>query len=486
MNNYTTARADHFIRENKQHLCTDYRLQFHLMSEYGWMNDPNGFIQYKENFHLFYQHYPYKPYWGPMHWGHAISNDLIKWSYLPVALAPDQEYDKDGCFSGSAVEKDGKLVLMYTGHMMTGPNKDIDYVQTQSIAQSEDGVNFEKIAQNPVIPASLIPTGASQKDFRDPKVFERDGKYYVVLGSNDGSGNGVILLYRSEDLQHWTFVNDIARSDGSMGDNWECPDLFQLSDRDVLVMSPQRMPSQGYDYHNLHSTVSMLGRLDTENGIFDYNNYEPMDYGFDFYAPQTCVDNKGRRIVVAWMDTWETEIPTQQGHNWAGAMTLPREMRIVNDKIIYVPVEEIKAYRSKLYELLDFELNGKRNLDCYGDSYELEVVFDAAEAEEFGLMLRAYEEEHTLISYRLQDSLLRFNRERSGIGPKGERITKVDLRDNQLMLRIFVDRSSVEVFIQDGEKVMTGRIYPGPESNGIHIYARGKCRVVSFRKWDIL
>ncbi|RTE09155.1 glycoside hydrolase family 32 protein [Paenibacillus whitsoniae] len=483
---YTRENADTYIGENKQNIRLDYRLQYHLMSEYGWMNDPNGFVFFKENFHLFYQHYPYTSYWGPMHWGHAISRDLIKWTYLPVALAPDQSYDESGCFSGSAIEKDGKLFLMYTGHVVTGPDKDNDYIQTQNLAVSDEGVRFEKIQQNPVIPVSLIPTSASQKDFRDPKVFERDGKYYAVIGSNDNSKNGIILLYRSEDLQHWTFVNEIARSDGHMGDNWECPDLFQLDHQDVLVVSPQRMPSQGYDYHNIHSTVSMLGRLDTEQGKFHYNDYKPMDYGFDYYAPQTCEDNQGRRIVIAWMETWEIAIPTQEGHHWAGAMTLPREMRIVNDKIVYRPVEEIKTYRSELYELKDVLLSGEQRLECTGDSYELDVVFDAFEAEEFGLKLRVHEKEETLISYRVDDNLLRFNRDQSGIGPKGERLTKVPLNNNQLVLRIFVDRSSVEIFIQDGEKVMTGRIYPGTESLGIHVFSQGKCRIVSLNKWDIL
>ena len=266
------------------------------------MNDPNGFVQYKGQYHMFYQHFPYKSVWGPMHWGHAVSRDLISWTYLPVALAPDQTYDKDGCFSGSAMEKDGRLYLMYTGHIITGPDKDNNYIQKQNMAVSSDGVVFEKLADNPVIDNSQIPEGASLKDFRDPKVFERDGSYYVVLGSNDGKGNGQILLYRSEDLIHWTFVNVMAQSDGTLGDNWECPDLFALGGRDVLLMSPQRVPAQGDDYRNLHSTTYMLGELDTVSGKFHYDAYLPVDYGFDFYAPQTTRDDQGRRIMIGWMD----------------------------------------------------------------------------------------------------------------------------------------------------------------------------------------
>lgn len=262
---YTLEQADRFIRENKHLLKADYRLNYHLMSEFGWMNDPNGFVQYKDQYHLFYQHFPYESKWGPMHWGHAVSSDLIKWEYFPVALAPDQDYDTDGCFSGSAIVKDDRLFLMYTGHIISGPDRDQDYYQIQNIAVSEDGVRFDKIDANPVIDQTQIPTGASQKDFRDPKVFLRDGYYYVVLGSNDTLGNGQILLYRTtqpveiSNLEQWTSVGIIAKSDGTFGDNWECPDLFQLGGHDVLMMSPQRMPAQGDHYRNLHSNMYMLG-----------------------------------------------------------------------------------------------------------------------------------------------------------------------------------------------------------------------------------
>jgi beta-fructofuranosidase len=180
---YTKEQADQYILENKINLVPDFRLNYHLMAEYGWMNDPNGFIEYEGQYHLFYQHYPYASKWGPMHWGHAVSRDLIRWEYLPVALAPDEAYDSGGCFSGSAIEKDGKLYLMYTGHVVIVP--EVDYIQTQAIAVSEDGVHFTKSPHNPVIGIEQIPEQSSKKDFRDPKVFERGGRYYVVLGSND-------------------------------------------------------------------------------------------------------------------------------------------------------------------------------------------------------------------------------------------------------------------------------------------------------------
>lgn len=461
------------------------------MGEYGWINDPNGFVQYKGSYHLFYQHYPYLPQWGPMHWGHARSRDLIKWEYLPIALAPDESYDSGGCFSGSAVEKDGLLYLMYTGHVTTGPDTSNHYVQTQNLAVSEDGVRFVKYESNPVIGLRQIPEGASLKDFRDPKVFERNGCYYVVIGSNDGRGRGQILLYRSSDLKAWTYVGVMAKGGEELGDNWECPDFFSIGESDFLMFSPQRMPPQGRDYHNLHSTVYMRGRWDEESGVFHSEGYTPMDQGFDFYAPQSALDDRGRRIVVGWMDMWESEMPTQNGHQWAGAMTLPREMVVEGGQVRFRPVEEIESYREREFALRDVELDGETVLETRGDSYELEAVFDvgdaggAGSAERFGLKLRVGDGEETALSYSPREGVFSLDRSRSGIGPGGVRETAVPLCGGKLKLRAFVDRSSVEVFLQDGEKVMTARIYPGSGSLGIAAFSEGKCKLESLRKWDI-
>lgn len=479
------TKANNFIKENKRKLKQEYRLNYHLMGEYGWINDPNGFIYYKDLYHLFYQHYPYEPIWGPMHWGHAVSKDLIKWEYMPIALAPDKEYDKGGCFSGTAIEKDNMMYIAYTGHVYKSDNKD-DYIQTQCVAYSSDGINFIKHESNPVIGIDQIPNKASKKDFRDPKVFKRGNNYYMVLGSNDGEGNGQALLYNSQDLINWSYVNILAKSDGKMGTGWECPDIFTIDDSDVLIVSPQYMKSQGNNYKNLHSTIYMIGKFYEEKGTFEFNDYYPIDYGFDFYAPQTTIDNKGRRLIIAWMDMWESEMPTQSnGHKWAGAMTLPREIVFKNNKLYFKPIEEIKKYRKNKYKLEEVELTDEIIVDTKGNSYELEVIFDLKDAERVGLKLRASDKEETVLEYSRENKLFRFNRDKSGIGPKGERLTEIDLTSDVLKLQVFVDKSSVEVFLNDGEKVMTGRIYPSKESNLVKLFANGRCKIISFKKWDI-
>lgn len=487
MANSQCEKADRFITECRHKVNNRYRLKYHLMGECGWINDPNGFIEFKNSYHVFYQYYPYEPFWGPMHWGHAKSEDLVKWKQLPVALAPECDFDKDGCFSGSAIEKDGRLYLMYTGNVNAGSNKDTESKQIQCLAFSDDAGVFKKFKHNPVIDIGGIPDHSSRKDFRDPRVFKRGNAYYAVLGSNDGNGSGQVLLYQSLDLFGWRFINILAKSDGNMGNTWECPDLFNIQGMDILIVSPQYLKPQGNNYHNLHSSIYMPGNLDIAEGTFKFEKYYPVDYGFDFYAPQTISDSKGRKIMIAWMDMWEAEYPTQiLGHNWAGAMTLPREIILKGGRLYFRPIDEIRKYRSNGISFSDISLNGVKKFNTYSDCYEIQVVFAAEDAAEFGLKLNVNDMEETILAYDREDGLFRFNRDKSGIGPKGERRTEIDLLDNTLKLHIFVDKCSVEVFINDGEKVMTGRIYPSMHSPEILFFSKGKCRILLFEKWDIM
>ena len=477
--------ANKYIKKNKHNINNEYRLNYHLMGEYGWINDPNGFIQYKDMYHLFYQHYPYEAVWGPMHWGHAISKDLIKWAYLPIALAPDQDFDKDGCFSGSAIEKDDKLYLMYTGHVHTGPNIKEDYKQLQCLAYSQDGIDFIKL-KNPVIDSYQVPENSSKKDIRDPKVCRIGDYYYTFLGSNDNCGDGQVLMYKSSDLINWEFVNIIAKGNGELGENWECPDLFSLQSKDVLIVSPQYLKANKADFTNIYSCVYMIGNLDYNVGKFEYNDFYPVDYGFNFYAPQTTIDNKGRRIMIGWMTMWDKEYLTHsKGHNWAGAMTIPREIILKDNRLYFKPVDEIKKYRKNEFTINNIKLNGEKNFDTYGDSYELEVIYDAEEASEFGLKLRSNNHEETILSYNKKDETFILNIDKSGSGVKGERRTKINLINNRLNLRIFVDKCSIEVFINDGEKVMTSLIYPSKDALKIKAFSNGECNIELLRKWDI-
>lgn len=480
------SNANEFIKRNKKKLNQRYRLKYHIMGEYGWINDPNGFIQFKDDYHLFYQHYPYDAVWGPMHWGHAVSKDLIKWTYLPIALAPNKDYDRDGCFSGSAIEKNGKLYLFYTGHIYTKKEKNDDYKQVQNMAISADGIAFEKYEKNPIIDVAQIPDKASKKDFRDPRIFKIGDTYYLLIGSNDEHGIGQVLMYKSIDLKKWEFVNILLKGNEDTGINWECPDIVRFDDRDILFVSAQYMRPNGIYFKNTHSSIYFMGELNSEEGKFTYEDYWLVDYGFDFYAPQISVDKNGRNIMIAWMNMWETDLVTNRlGHNWAGAMTLPREVIKIGEEIYFKPISEIVKYRKNEYSLQDIELNGEVNLETNGICYEIDAEFEPQDAYEFGVKVFKGKCEETVLLYNCRERLFTFNRERSGIGPKGERKAEVELIDGRLRLNIFVDVSSVEVFINGGKKVMTGRVYPDSQSVNISLFSNGLCKVVNFKKWDI-
>jgi len=293
------------------------RLLYHFEPQKGWMNDPNGLIYYKGQYHAFFQHNPYGPVWGVMHWGHAVSEDLIHWKELPIALYPDKPYDKDlGCWSGSAVEKDGRLYLFYTSVSHT-------LGQTQSVAFSDDGVHFEKYKGNPVIPC--FPDDGS-KDFRDPKVTKIGGEYFMVCGSGKEK-TGRILLFKSRDLLRWEY-GGVLYENAEYGAVFECPDFFPLGDKFVLMFSQMGVKT--------HSTVMLIGNFDGRT--FTTESAQRPEAGPIFYAPQTFLDDQGRRIMIGWFYGWGKE--PDEDAEYTGALTIPREITVENGRIKNYPVAE--------------------------------------------------------------------------------------------------------------------------------------------------
>ncbi|MFJ7754556.1 glycoside hydrolase family 32 protein [Peribacillus muralis] len=231
----------------------------------------------------------------------------------------------------------------------------------------------------------------------------------------------------------------------------------------------------------------MQAKLDYETGMFSYGDFRLLDYGFDFYAPQTIQDFQGRRIMIAWMAMWESEMPEQK-NNWAGAMTIPRELTIQDNKILSNPILEIKKLRENAVQYKNITVEGEHTFNqISGDIYELEVIIDAQASLTFGVKVRRSEalNQETLLMHNRAESLLELNRNRSGSGPKGSRVVPVKLHDNKLCLRIFIDKSSIEVFINNGEKVMSARIYPDQTANGISFFSEKEITLINFQKWDL-
>ena len=326
-----------------------YRLNYHVCPEHGWINDPNGFSYFQGYYHLFYQYYPDEPIWGPMHWGHAKSHNLCDWIHLPIALAPDSEYDKNGCFSGTALIEDDEIKLIYTGNLIVDlENK--KNIQVQNIATSNDGINFNKYKYNPVIDTDEIPREASVFDFRDPKIFKNNNKYYVVIGSKSNDNEGQVLFYESYDMKEWNYLSKFSLP--NMGEMWECPDIFEINGKLVMIFSPINKKSENLKFQNSNSNVYIIGEFNYNTGVFKEEYIGELDSGFDFYAPQTLIDGDGRVIMIAWANTWETEqVPKRESLGWNGIMTIPREVTLSNNKLMLTPVSELDTYFKKVYNV---------------------------------------------------------------------------------------------------------------------------------------
>lgn len=480
-------QANEALQKAVQKMKKDWRLGYHIAAPANWINDPNGLVYFKGEYHAFYQHYPYGESWGPMHWGHAKSKDLVHWEHLPVALAPDHDYDRDGCFSGSAIVKDDTLYLIYTGHVWVDQPKDIA-IQKQCLAYSTDGIHFTKYKNNPVI--SEIPED-STGHVRDPKIWQEGDTYHVVLGNRTKEDIGRVIHYTSKDLKNWTYEGVLAQNESNLGYMWECPDFFELDGKHALLFSPQGMKAEGDRYQNQFQTGYLIGTYNKETNKFEHGQFEEMDNGHDFYAVQTLHDDQGRRIAIGWMDMWESEMPTKE-HGWCGALTMPRELSLsADEKIIMKPVAEMESLREQELPVnVTSVSNEVIKTDINEELLELKATFSLRNltAKEFGIKVRCSEDgtEETLIGIDVETSKLVLDREHSGKGVNGVRKTAINLEGDTVTLHVFLDRSSVEVFANEGEATMTSRIYPKTTSLNVQFYAvNGKVDIESVQAWRL-
>ena len=272
--------------------------RLHLKAPDNWINDPNGFIYYKGQYHLFYQYFPYGPRWGTMHWGHAVSQDLVSWEHKGLALYPTIHGDQNGCFSGSAVEEEGKLYLVYTGvhYEVVNPEDphtclDDQFESCQILISSEDGFQFDnQNGKEVVIPPIMDPGIGDRTHTRDPKVWRGKDGWYMVLGSTLGEKQGELLFYRSEDLHHWTYVSQATKGP-AYGWMWECPDYFPTEGGDVLLVSAMGLLTNEEKEKNQSICFPVDFQEDTCK-IQIPDEYQFVDYGMDLYAPQTTLDKK--------------------------------------------------------------------------------------------------------------------------------------------------------------------------------------------------
>ena len=473
-------RARQYEREEAEKSPSGERPLFHLTPMVGWMNDPNGFCYYHGEYHLFYQYHPYTCQWGPMHWGHATSRDLLHWTYLPCAMAPDQPYDVGGCFSGSAVEtEDGHLLLMYTGVQPAGTlHREL---QTQCIAVG-DGTNFEKILSKPVIEGRHLPDGYSHHDFRDPHIWREDGMYYCVVGNRHQDHAGSILLFESRDALEWQFVKELDHSDHAYGEMWECPDFFALDGKQVLLVSPQEMRARE-EFHAGFGTVALLGSYDRKTHTFVRESVQPVDHGLNFYAPQTLLTPDGRRVMIGWMENWETCKEAKRTHGYYAQMSVPREVTVRNGRLCQRPVREMESLWQDTISYRELHICERTQLaGIRGRKLDMSVklIREDVQCRRFTLHLAEDASRETIIRCDLARGELTLDRSRGGSTRDivhTRHVAAPLTEEGTLSLRILMDMESLELFIGEGERVVTSLITTPQEADGISMEADAPLQV---------
>lgn len=465
---------------------------YHLTGPIGWINDPNGFSVYKNEYHLFFQYHPYQVKWGPMHWGHAKTRDFLKWEFLPCAIAPDTDADCDGCFSGSAIETpDGKQLLMYTG-VYRKPREDgfIQDFQHQCIAIG-DGINYEKYEGNPVLTEKDLPEGFSRFDFRDPHIWKDGDRYYSVIGNRSSDGSGALLVFESEDMYHWSYKTILDSCFNEYGKMWECPDLFELDGKDVILVSPQEMAPLGLEFHAGFGTVALIGNFDSENFTYSRENLHSIDYGIDFYAPQTLKTVDGRRVMIAWMENWtnvESKLPERR---LFGAMTLPRELSVRDGRLIQNPVSEIENYYGRHVHFENIIIQKETNLaGVNGRHFDLTVDVKPVSENGFGcfcLNLAKDGEHGVVVRYKPNKGTVKVDRSRCGgrFDIVHTREFYVTPHEGGIKFRVIMDGNSLELFVNDGEQAATFKLYTKDDSAQSISFEADAPVSISVKKYDI-
>lgn len=328
------SKANLYVEEHKKDVKQTFRQVYHAMPPLNWCNDPNGFSFYKGEYHLFFQFYPYECKWGPMHWGHVVSKDLLHFSYLPIALAPAEEGESGGCFSGTAIPnpKDPSELLVY----FTSHNDENGVVTQQtSFATSSDGINFQKHGY--VVSSKDIAQPYSTRDFRDPKVFYENGTFYLLMATNNG-GKGCLAVYAGKSKEGFSFHMEISLP--NMGIQAECPDLLKIGDKYVLIYSAIHKDGPS-------TNVYAVLNLDLERKTYECLHTETLDYGGDFYAAQSCYDGRSH-YLTAWLESWKQRYEFQETkQGWVGSFCLPRELSLEDNVLVQKPV---KAFFENLGE----------------------------------------------------------------------------------------------------------------------------------------
>ncbi|MCC8069211.1 MAG: glycoside hydrolase family 32 protein [Ruminococcus sp.] len=427
--------------ENNTSKDIKYRPKYHISPKVGWLNDPNGLCQYNGLYHIFYQYSPFDTKPGLNYWGHCTTKDFIHYEYHQPALCSDEKFDCHGVYSGSALVENGQMNIFYTGNVKQVGN--FNYItngREHNLVKvtSKDGFTFN--GKHLVMTNSDYPKDVTCH-VRDPKVWKEDDTYYMVLGARRIDDVGEALIYQSSDLETWKLINRLTTKE-KFGYMWECPDIYNFNDVKILAVSPQGVEPLGYKYNNIYQSGYFI--IDGNfKGEYKLSEFTELDNGFDFYAPQSFVDDNGRRILIGWLGLPDIdEYYSNPTKDWVHMLTIPRELSFKDGKVHQQPLEELKRLRKSTN---NFMCSSERTFNI-GTSFELIVE---GLTNDFTIQLN-----DAIISYSEKVFKLEFGK--SGMG----RTFRAIQIDRVYKVQIFCDKSSLEIFLNDGENVLSSRFYP--------------------------
>lgn len=430
-----------------------YLPKYHLYPKTGLMNDPNGLSYYNGKYHIFYQWFPFDSFHGMKHWGHATSEDLVTFKDEGFALIPNEEYEKNGAYSGNAFEYSNELYLFYTANYKTNTGK----LAKQALAIMDKKGTIKKYPKNPIINGA--PKGFSQ-ELRDPFVFERNDSFYMLLGGSRFVAEerasfgdiGELLLYKSNNLFDWTYqgVIDLPINKGYM---LECPSLITLDGKDVLFLSPMGYEKERYRYQNRFSSIYLIGQLDVEKRIFELEHVDELDAGFDYYAPQSFYGKNQLPLTFGWFGCGEQVYPIDT-EGWKHGLTTAQEIRLVNGKFRRFPSQEVQNKFINKQTVITKQLN--------------------LEAPYYHLQFELNKEQESTIYFGTKDDFWQLNLdekketvtiERSNLAKKIDieygmkRTCEIAELSTIIIVDVFVDNSFIELYLNKGERVFSFRVF---------------------------
>ncbi|KRO10968.1 sucrose-6-phosphate hydrolase [Lactiplantibacillus xiangfangensis] len=444
---------------------SNHRLAWHIQPPTGLLNDPNGFSYFNHEWHLFYQYYPYGPVHGLKSWYHVTSKDLIHWESHGIALYPDTPYDSQGVYSGSALPlNDRNLLIMYTGNVRDQAGHRQSY-QNYALMSAKGTITKER--HNPIIQR---PDNVTEH-FRDPQLIQTEHGYYALLGAQRRRDlSGQINVFKSTNLHHWENLGFLNFTDIRMGYMIECPNLIQVDGQPLLIFCPQGLSQKDLAYDNNYPNTYLIGNhADLDQANFDAVGHQLtlLDEGFDCYATQVLKTPDGRALAITWVGLPDMHYPTDK-EGWSNCLSMVKELHIKNGKLYQMPLVALSQLRQNHQHHVKTMMANTSQALIGSNSYELQLTISADQQGQLKLMTNQEGKLGLTLKFDTKSGQLTVQRQCFTQTSTEQRT--VSLTSNKtLKLRIFVDHSLVEIFVNNGERVFTQRVFVAPEQTLIKL-----------------